>query len=363
MEYEEFLAKMPKVELHCHLAGSVRASTLVELAKKNGVSLPTADPWRIYEFPVANTFRMYSLGAQCLVGREDFARAAYESLEDAVTIGNLRYRELFFNPTNHFACGVSYRSMVDGIIEGIQAAEKDFGVRCRLIPSINREEGPQAAVEMVREVLAYRKDEVIGIGMDGQEAFGPPENFAAAYAEAKKGGLHRTSHVCEDGPPRNVEVCLDVLDCERLDHGYYVLEDATIVKRVRDDGVAFCSKVYLICDWRRHPLKAMIDAGLKVNLNTDDPAVEHTNLAMAYVDTAILLNYPSEKLRELCLNGVDATWLDDEERRSMRREFECKIDELEEQLDVGAPPEFVSYYRGRWWEDETVDPMAGQGGK
>jgi adenosine deaminase len=362
MEYDEYLAKMPKVELHCHLAGTVRAPTLVELAKKNRVSLPTTDPWRVYEFPIVDTFRMYSLATQCMVEQEDFARVAYESLEDAVAIGNLRYREMFFNPTNHLACGASYRPMVDGLIEGIEAAENDFGVRCRLIPSINREEGPQAALEMVREVLSYRRDEVIGIGMDGQEAFGPPENFAPAYAEAKKGGLHRTSHVCEDGPARNVEVCLDVLDCERLDHGYYVLEDPAVVSRVRDDGVAFCAKVYLICDWLRHPLKAMIDAGLTVNLNTDDPAVEHTNLAMAYVDTAMLLNYPSDKMRELCLNGVDAAWLDDEERRNLRREFVHDIDELGEQVAIGSPPQFVSYYRGRWWEGETADPLAEERG-
>jgi adenosine deaminase len=357
VEYEQFLVKMPKVELHCHLAGTVRPLTLVDLATKNQVALPTPDPWRIYEFPLVNTFRMYSLATQCMVEQEDFARVVYESLEDAATIGNLRYRELFFNPTNHFVYGTSYASMVDGIIEGIQAAERAFGVRCRLIPSINREQGPQAALEMVREVLSNPRDEVIGIGMDGQEAFGPPEDFAAAYAEAKKSGLHRTSHVCEDGPPRNVETCLDVLDCERLDHGYYVLEDPAIVKRVRDDGVPFCSKVYLICDWQHHPLKAMIDAGLRVNLSTDDPAVEHTNLAMAYVDTAMAFNYGLGKMRELCLNGIEAAWLDDDEQRCLRREIEHEIDELQSQLDTDSRPQFVSYFRGRWWKGETAHPI------
>ena len=135
-----------------------------------------------------------------LIDQEDFARAAYESIEDGVTLGNLNYREMFFNPTLHTKRGIPYETVVDGLVDGIRAAETDFGVPCRLIADVYRQDTPDEAREMVEQVLEHRRDELIGLGMDGAEAPDPPEQFVDAYRLAKSGGLRLTAHACEDAP-------------------------------------------------------------------------------------------------------------------------------------------------------------------
>jgi adenosine deaminase len=347
MKYEEFLRKVPKVELHLHYEGSIRARSFVELAKKNGVALPTDDPAEIYEFPIYGFFPVYQLVCDSLVDREDFARTTYESLEDGVRHANLRYREMFFELTHHLRGGKSYSTVVDGMIDGIRAAERDYGVRCRLIPCVDRMGPPAAAVEMVREVLANPRDEVIALGMAGAEALGPPERYVEAYELAAKGGLHRTAHACEDGPPQNVATCLDVLGCERIDHGYYVLEDDALVARARDEGIPFNTVIHvasMLWGWRKHPVKQMFERGLKVTVSPDDPTMLHTDLGREYLSVGMVFNFGPKEIRQICLNGIEAAFLGDEERRRMRREFETEIDALAASLE-DLPPEALAYFR------------------
>ena len=144
---------------------------------------------------------------------------------------------MFFNPTLHTKRGIPYKRVVDGLVDGIQAAEADFGVPCRLIADVYRQDTPDEALEMVEQVLEHRRDEVIGLGMDGAEAPDPPEQFVGAYRLARKGGLRLTTHACEDAPAVNITTCLDVLGCERIDHGYHILEDERVVARCRDEGI------------------------------------------------------------------------------------------------------------------------------
>ena len=132
MDYETFLRRVPKVELHCHLEGTVRASTAADQARKHGVQLPTDDVDKLYEYDTIYDFlKIYGLVTTTLVDRDDFARVAYETLEDGARLGSLRYREMFFNPTLHTKRGVPYATVVDGLVDGIRAAESDHGVRCR----------------------------------------------------------------------------------------------------------------------------------------------------------------------------------------------------------------------------------------
>src|SRR2546421_2029587 len=250
MDYAEFLRRVPKAELHCHFEGTVRPRTFAELAEKHDVSLPTEDADRLYDYDSIYEFlKIFAMVSSTLIDREDFARAAYESIEDGVTLGNLRYREMFFNPTLHTRRGIPYATVVDGLVDGIQAAESDLGVRCRLIADVYRQDAPEVAREMVEQVLEHRPDEVIGLGMDGAEAPDPPEKFVESYRLAKRGGLRLTSHACEDAPAQNITTCLDLLGCERIDHGYHILGDEEVVKRARDDGITFtvCPTATAVC--------------------------------------------------------------------------------------------------------------------
>lgn len=340
MNYEEFLRKVPKVELHCHFEGTVRAATFADLAKKHGVKLPTEDVSKLYDYTTIYEFlEIFGLVASSLIDQGDFARTAYESLEDGAKLGNLKYREMFFNPTLHTRRGVQYETVVDGLIEGIRAAEADLGVRCRLIADVYRQDPPEVALEMVQSLLENRREELIGVGMDGAEAPDPPEKFAEAFQLAGRAGLRRTSHASEDGPPKNIATCLDVLGCERIDHGYHILEDESVVARCRDEGLYFTccptstAVVYGWSDLKKHPIRDMVAAGLRVTLNSDDPTMFHTDIGKEFVDLCTQLDYGVDQVREFCLNSVAASWLDDDERSQMSQQFSEEIDALAAQLE------------------------------
>ena len=340
MDLHTFLKKIPKVSLHLHLEGSVQASTVIDLASKNGVPLPDyKKPEDIYDYPDIYQFlKMYDVVSQSVREREDFQRIAYETLQQAAEHG-VRHREMFWSPTTHMGFGVPYETAVDGIIDGIRDAATDFGVQCFLIADINRMESPELGLEMVQTVIEHPRDELVGIGMDYAEAEYPPERFWKAYRLARQHGLHRTAHASEDAPPRNVETCLDLLGCERIDHGYHVIEDGRIVKRCADEGVVFSccpmstAWVYFGEDLTRHPIKEMAERGLKIMVDCDDPPMFQTDPTNDYVAMADHMGFGPEDFREFVLNGVDGSWLDDPTKRRWRREWSQEIDELIAQLD------------------------------
>jgi adenosine deaminase len=278
------------------------------------------------------------------VTRGDFARIAYESLEDGAGLGNLRYREMFFNPTLHTRYGVRYEDVVDGLVEGIRAAEAEFGVRCRLIPSIYRQDSVAEARGMLESLLAHRPDEVIGLGMDGDEIHDPPEKFREVYRDAGRAGLHLTAHTSHDAPAHHIVTCLENLRCERVDHGYHVVDDPALARRFRDEGVFFACSLGCppLCGWPKDlaetPIKRMADLGLRVTLNSDDPTMLHTDIGSEYVRFCREFGYGPDRARTLTMTAVDAAWLDDEDRRALRREFEAEIDRLERMLDPAGVP-------------------------
>jgi adenosine deaminase len=343
---EEYLRGVPKVELHCHFEGTVRPQTFADLARKHGVQLPTDDADRLYDYDSIYEFlEIFGMVSSTLIDREDFARAAYESIEDGVKLGNLKYREMFFNPTLHTRRGVPYATVVDGLVDGIRRAESELGVGCRLIADVYRQDSADEAVEMVRQVLEHRPDEVIGLGMDGAEAPDPPEKFTEAYRLAGRGGLRLTAHACEDAPAKNITTCLDVLGCERLDHGYHVLGDPEVVARVRDEGIVFttCPTATAVCyfdeDLAKHPIREMVDAGLRVTINSDDPPMFHTDIGSEFVKMATAADWGTDRIRTMCMEAVEGSWLDDGERRAMRARVAGELDELEAQLaEPSGPP-------------------------
>jgi adenosine deaminase len=338
VDYAEFLRKIPKVELHCHLEGSVRATTAVELAKKYSVRLPTYEPEDLYQYEgIVEFLERYVQISHAIIDREDFARIAYETLEDGVVFGNLRYREMFLNPTNHYGDGVSYDTVIDGAIDGIRQAELDHGVRCRLIVGINRSEPVSDAVDLVHQIINSPRDEVIGIGQDHLT----PDNeenpglFAEAYKLAAANGLNITAHAGEidSATSEDVAAALD-LGCLRVDHGYKVLEDPELVKRARDNNVYFTCCLYsskILSGWHdfaNHPIRHMIDEGLNVTLNTDDPTMMNTHIGKEYEEGCVGMGLGREQATKIALDGVDATWLDDIDKRALRHEFEEAIESL-----------------------------------
>lgn len=190
--------QIPKVELHCHVEGTVRPATVVELARKAGKPLPVDDPADLYRYDSLDSFlAIFWMVQETLVERDDWTRIAYESLIDAAAHG-LRYREMFFTPARHLAAGQDLGGIVDGLTEGIEAAEAETGVRCRLIADIDRAYGPSAGLELVEALGALRHSgraaRVIGIGADSTELGIDLRAFAPAFEQARRLGFRRTYH-------------------------------------------------------------------------------------------------------------------------------------------------------------------------
>lgn len=335
MDEEAFFRRIPKVELHCHLEGAVRPTTLAELARRNGMSLSVDRAEDLYRYDDLPGFlRIFELVCRTLVRREDFARVAYESLEDGVISGNLRYREMFFNPTLHMSNDLSYRDILDGLLEGIEDAEVDLGVRARLIPSVYRQDPLQTALRMLEEILAERHDVVVGLGMDGDELLDPPEKFVDVFRAAGREGLRLTAHASHDAPAAYVATCLDVLGCERIDHGYHILDDEVLLARARDQRVPFTTSLGCppLCGWpkelERTPIRRMMDEGLWVSIHTDDPAMLQTDPGTEYARFCTTFDLGVDGALRLAASAMDQAWMDDEERREMRQDFEKEIAEL-----------------------------------
>jgi adenosine deaminase len=334
---EKFLRAMPKVELHCHLLGTVRPGTFIDLARKAGAPIPRGDIEAFYlrgknPVGVLKALRMLD---QIIRQPEDLHRLAREYLEDAAAHG-VRYAEFFWNPTGTArVSGVTYVKALEAIVRAIRDSK---GIIGRLIPAIDREATPADAVEMVRWVTAHRPAEVVGIGIDYSEVDRPPEMFAEAYRLATKAGLKKTAHAGEFGCPwTNVRTAIEVLGVDRVDHGYTVLDNPDYARRCAESGIVFTvvptNSYYLRTlpkeRWALdHPIRHMPARGIRVHPNTDDPTFHHVTPTAAWQMMVRDFGFGIDDLRAFMLNGLDAAWIDDDTRRRWRREWAAEFDTL-----------------------------------
>jgi adenosine deaminase len=331
---------LPKVELHCHVEGAIRPATVVELARKNGVSLPTDDPTELYRYHSLDSFlAIFWMVQSLLVDPDDWERAAYESLIDAAPHG-LRYREMFFTPARHLAARQRLPDIVSGLTRGIERAEAEVGVQCLLICDIDRAFGPSAAMELVDAAVDLRRDgggeRLIGIGMDSTEKGIDLRPFADAFRLAGRAGFRRTGHAGEDSGPENIAIALDALRIERIDHGLSILDDPALVARVADRRVALTvcpnSNVVIANKFAalaEHPFQRMRQAGLLATLNTDDPAMTDLDLGREYRSVAEALRMPWSEIVAVALDGVEATWLEPGQKAMLRASFEREIAQIQ----------------------------------
>ncbi len=327
---------LPKVELHCHVEGAIRPQTVMELARKNDRRLPTSDPTELYRYTSLDSFlEVFWLVQSLLADPDDWARAAHESIIDAAPHG-LRHREMFFTPARHLAAGQTLAGIVEGLSRGIERAEADTGVSCMLICDIDRSFGPGPAGELVDAAIELRRrgagERLIGIGMDSTERGVDPRDFAEAFARARSAGFHVTAHAGEDTGPDNVATALDALGIERIDHGLAVMDDPDLTARLAELRVPLdvcpSSNVVIANRFARledHPFRGMRQAGLLATLNTDDPAMTDLDLGREYRSVAAAQGMGWEEMTAVALDGVEASWLDESDKRRVRAQFRAEI--------------------------------------
>jgi len=330
--------RLPKVELHCHVEGTIRPSTVLELARAAGRNLPVDDPRDLYRYTSLDSFlEVFWLVQGLLRTPDDWARAAYESLVDAPAHG-LRYREMFFTPARHLAAGQRLEDIVDGLSMGIAAAESETGVRAMLVADMDRSFGPQVGLAFVEQIIQLRRDgrgeRIIGIGMDSTELGVDLQSFAPATKLAARHGLRVTAHAGEavGVGAANIAVVLDDLGAERIDHGPAIVEDPALMRRVADARIPITvcpnSNILIANRYARledHPFRTMREAGLLATINTDDPAMTDLDLGHEYRSVAQALDMDFEAMAAVALDGIEASWLDEVDRRAMRSEFQDMI--------------------------------------
>jgi adenosine deaminase len=312
-------AMLPVAELHLHVEGTLEAELLVTLARRNGVDLPSYDPAvltaRYENFADLQAFLdVYYANLAVLRTEADFYDLAAGYLTRAAAAG-VRRAEMFCDPQTHLRNGVPLEAMFDGF----GAAIADAGISADLIVCFLRDLGGEAAEELIRAALPFR-ERFVGVGLDSAEVGYPPRLFRAAYEIAAAEGLHRVAHAGEEGGPEYVREALDVLGVERIDHGNRALEDPDLVARLREEKIPLTvcplSNVYLrgVARIEDHPLPAMLEQGLVVTVNSDDPAYFGGGIDRNFDAVRTALGVSDADLRVLAANSFEAAFIDDAER-------------------------------------------------
>ncbi|CUR56794.1 putative Adenosine deaminase [metagenome] len=324
MNRPQLLRDLPKVDLHSHIAGTISVENLHRLAKKAGITIPD----NVYAVESAMDFlAKLDVVASVLIEPEDFELITYEYLSSGARTSNLRHAEIFWNatlyPTQLFS------DILAAIRSGAAAAESEFGISTLILPAICREQGPEVADQLLDLVLAHLGPDIAGIGLDGDELAAPPELFVDVFQRAGRAGLKRTAHVTYP-PASRVQYCIDVLGCDRIDHGYYVLEDALESQAVADRQVPVTVCYSLTClsrgwDLQTHPLKAMHDMGFNLILGTDDEAFVDTNIGNEYVRVCDGYELPMAEVTKLLHAGVTASWADDARKAELHAEIDQAV--------------------------------------
>jgi adenine deaminase len=328
----ELLRRMPKAELHIHIEGSLEPELMFALAARNGIKLPYAsvdELRRAYAFTNLQSFLdIYYAGASVLLHEQDFFDMAWAYLERAKA-DNVVRAEIFFDPQTHTARGVAMRTVIDGLHRACAQARTQLGIDAELILCFLRHLSEAEAFDTLEAALPYR-DRFIGVGLDSSEVGHPPEKFARVFAKCRELGLHRVAHAGEEGPPAYVWTALDVLHVERIDHGVQSAKDPALMQRLQRDRVPLtvCPLSNLkLCVFPRladHNLKQLLEAGLCVTVNSDDPAYFGGYLNENFVQLAQAVDLDAQHAYQLARNSFEASFVSGERKR----EYIAQLDKV-----------------------------------
>ena len=313
------LRTMPKAELHLHIEGSLEPELIFALAQRNGVTLPypSVEALRAaYAFTDLQSFLdIYYAGASVLLKAQDFFDMAWAYLQRAAADNVLR-AEIFFDPQTHTARGVPLLTVIEGLEHACRRAHQELGISAALILCFLRHLSEEEALATLEEALPHKRH-FIGVGLDSSERGHPPEKFARVFARAREAGLHVVAHAGEEGPPDYIRSALDVLKAQRIDHGVRSLEDPALVARLARDGVPLtvCPlsnvKLCVFESLAEHTLPALLAAGLKATVNSDDPAYFGGYVNQNFVETfAALPQLGAREAYALARNSFEASFAD-----------------------------------------------------
>jgi adenosine deaminase len=319
----ELLVELPKAELHLHIEGTLEPELMFAMAQRNGVDLAYPDEdavRRAYVFDDLQSFLdIYYAACSVLVTERDFYDITRAYLRRAAGQG-VRHAEIFFDPQTHTDRGVAFKTVVDGITGALEDGERDLRITSRLIMCFLRDLSADSAMTTLESALPYR-EAIVAVGLDSAEVGNPPEKFRAVFDRARAEGFLAVAHAGEEGPADYIWQALDLLHVQRVDHGVRCTDDDRLVERLvaEQTPLTVCPfsnvKLRVFSDLRRHNFAQLLERGLLVTINSDDPAYFGGYVADQYVGTAEALELTNDQMIQVARNSFVASFLSETERQ------------------------------------------------
>ncbi len=322
---EQLIRTIPKAELHIHIEGSLEPELMFAIAQRNGITLhyrSVDDLRRAYQFNNLQSFLdIYFEGAKVLREERDFYDMTMAYLRRAAD-DNVRHAEIFFDAQTHTGRGIAFAT----VINGINAALREGPISSRLILCFLRHLSAEAAMKTLQEALPF-KDRIVAVGLDSSEIGNPPSKFAAVFARARAEGFRTVAHAGEEGPPSYIREALDLLGVSRIDHGVRCTEDPALVDELvkRQIPLTVCPlsnvKLRVFRSMQEHNLRELLRRGLRVTINSDDPAYFGGYVVDNYLAVHNALGLTEDEVRRLACNSFEACFLSSEEKEAFLREM------------------------------------------
>ena len=327
----DLLRAMPKTELHMHIEGSLEPELIFQMAKRNQVQIPYSSVEVLraaYAFTDLQSFLdIYYAGASVLLQEPDFYDMAWAYFLKAQA-DNVVHAELFFDPQTHTARQVPMATVINGLHRACVDAHTKLGISASLIMCFLRHLSEEEALQTLEQAKPHL-DKIIGVGLDSSERGHPPEKFERVFAQARALGLHVVAHAGEEGPPAYIWGALDVLKAERIDHGVQAIHDAALMKRLAQERIPLTvcplsnQKLCVFPNLADHNLGHMLDQGLCVMLNSDDPAYFGGYLNDNFLQTFAALPLTAAHAYQLACNSFEASFAPESQKQVWRTQLDA----------------------------------------
>ncbi len=325
-----FVENLPKAELHLHIEGTFEPELMFKIAQRNNINIPYSSVKEIeaaYKFNCLQDFlNIYFEGAGVLITEQDFYDLTYSYLQKCAS-QNVRHTEIMFDPQTHTERGIKFETVINGISKACEDAEDKLGVSSLLIMSYLRHLSEEEAFKTLQQSLKY-KNKITAIGLDSSEKGNPPSKFKNVFEASVKEGYIPLAHAGEEGSSDYVWEAIDILGIKRIDHGNNALQDENLVKEIiaRDIALTVCplsnTALQVVDNLKNHPLKKMMNAGLKVTVNSDDPAYFGGQINKNYFKIQQALNLTKYDLYQLAKNSFKYSLLNDLQKQQYLNELE-----------------------------------------
>lgn len=340
---DHFIARMPKVELHLHLEGTIQPATLLEIARRNQVEIPAStleDVQQLFNYGDFHEFlSVFMMLVRALIHARDFEQIAYE-LGHQLADQQVRYSEVMLSPSQYYRRGLDLDEVVAGAAAGFARARRERGIQVNLVFDYGRQFGIDAAWEILEIAIRNRDRTLVGWSIGGDEVNYPPELFAEVFSAARRAGLHTMAHAGEVVGPPSVWGAVDALGCERIGHGIRSVEDLALLAHLRERNVTLDVsptsnfRTGAVSNPALHPMRQLYDDGVAITINSDDPTFFQTTLTDEYRLAARAFGFTADELAGLVLNAARATFLQPDARDLLVQQLDGEIRALRSELGV-----------------------------